>query len=325
MTGREQVTWRGYWVAAPTPFREDGSLDLDAWAALLEMYIRHGVHGVLVNGTTGEWFSQSPAERVEVARTAIQAVAGRVPVVVGVSAYTAAEGVELSREATRAGADGVAATPPPYVHPTDDETVAFYATLAGRCELPLMVYNWPRGTAVDLSVDVLERLAHLDGVVAVKDSTGDELKALQGLERLGSQVRCFGRFIHRRGMAAIRELGGDGNIDGGGVGAPFAVPYYEALWAGDLDTARHCSRAYERLVDALVLPDYSARFASPTAQVKAVMRLLGQPGGHVRPPLLELADPAALATIAERLTAVGLVAALAARGEDPREGAAWVG
>jgi 4-hydroxy-tetrahydrodipicolinate synthase len=323
MTGRERVTWRGYWVAAPTPFAAGGALDLDAWAALLELYAGHGVHGILVNGTTGEWFSQSAAERAQLARTAVEVVAGRAPVVVGVTAFTAAEAAALGRDAAEAGADGILATPPPYVHPTDDETVAFYADLAAGCDLPIMVYNWPRGAAVDLSVDVLARLARLDGVVAVKDSTGDELKALQALERIGSQVRFFGRFIHRRGMAAIRELGGDGNIDGGGVGAPFAVPYYEALWAGDLDAARRWSRCYELLGEALVRPDYSARFASPTAQVKAVMRLLGQPGGFVRPPLLELTDPDALAEIRRRLTDVGLVEALAALGQDPRGRSGW--
>lgn len=302
----ESVAWRGYWVAAPTPFAADGGLDLDAWAALLELYVGQGVHGVVVNGTTGEWFSQTDAERTRVAAAAVDAVAGRIPVVVGVTAYTPGSAAALARQAAAAGADGVLATPPPYVHPSDDEIVAYYAEILKACAVPLMVYNWPRGTAVDMSVELLARLAALDGVAAVKESTGDELKALRSLERLGSSVRFFGRFIHRRGLAAIRELGGDGNIDGGGVGAPFAVPYFEALWAGDLDTARRWSAAYERLVEALVKPDYSARFASPTAQVKAVMRLLRQPGGHVRPPLLELTDPAALAELRRRLTDAGL-------------------
>lgn len=302
----ESIAWRGYWVAAPTPFSADGALDLEAWAALLELYIGQGVHGVLVNGTTGEWFSQSDAERTEVARAAVETVAGRMPVVIGVTAYTPGNAAALAEQAAGAGADGVLATPPPYVHPSDDEIVAYYEVIAKASAAPLMVYNWPRGTAVDMSVDLLARLAELDGVVAVKESTGDELKALESLERLGSSVRFFGRFIHRRGMAAIRELGGDGNIDGGGVGAPYAVPYFEALWADDLEAARRCSAAYERLVEALVNPDYSARFASPTAQLKAVMRLLGQPGGYVRPPLLELTDPVALAEIGRRLVAVGL-------------------
>lgn len=302
----ESVAWRGYWVAAPTPFAADGALDLDAWAELLELYIRQGVHGVVVNGTTGEWFSQSDAERTGLARAAVEVVDGRMPVVVGVTAYTPGAAAALAVQAAEAGADGVLATPPPYVHPSDDEIVAYYAVIAEASAVPLMVYNWPRGTAVDMSVDLLGRLAELDGVVAVKESTGDELKALQALERLGSSVRFFGRFIHRRGMAAIRELGGDGNIDGGGVGAPFAVPYFEALWAGDLKAARRCSASYQRLVAALVNPDYSAKFASPTAQLKAVMRLLGQPGGYVRPPLLELTDPAALAELRRRLEAVGL-------------------
>jgi 4-hydroxy-tetrahydrodipicolinate synthase len=304
---RDDVDWRGYWPAAPTPFTRDGALDEAALTAVLHLYRDQGVHGVLVNGTTGEWFAQSPAERRRVAEVAVAALAGSgIPVVVGCTGYTPAETIGLAEHARQAGADGALTTPPPYVHPSDAEVVAFYRTVTEAVDLPWMAYNWPRGTAVDLSVDVLSRLADLDRVVAVKDSTGDELKALEGCEALVDRVRFFGRFIHRRGMAFLTGLGGDGNIDGGALGAPFAVPFFEAVWAGDLATARGCSDRYGALVAALVNPDYSARFASPTAQLKAAMALLGQPGGWVRPPLLPLTDPAALAELRAALAGAGL-------------------
>ncbi len=317
------VVWRGYWPAAPTPFTPDGALDLDAWRELLDLYVGQGVHGVLVNGTTGEWFSQTPAERAELARAAVDAVAGRVPVVVGVGAFTARESAALAVEVAAAGADGVLTTPPPYVHPADDEIVAYYRYVAGATDLPLMVYNWPRGTAVDMSVDLLERLCELDAVVAVKESSGDEGKALDTTERLAGTVRVFNRFVYRRGLAALREIGGDGSIDGGGIGAPFAVPFYEAVWAEDFEAARAHAARYTALTSRLVHPDYSGRFASPTAQLKAAMRLLGQPGGCVREPLVELTDPDRLRGLADALEASGLVDALAARGPDPRERDGW--
>jgi 1-pyrroline-4-hydroxy-2-carboxylate deaminase len=143
-------------------------------------------------------------------------------------------------------------------------------------------------------------------VVALKDSTADELKSAQTCEELSGSVRFFGRFIHRRGMALARELGGDGNIDGGGLGAPFAAPYFEALWCGDLDRARALGAAYTELMSRLITADYSGRFASPTAQIKAAMNLLGQPGGRVRPPLADVDDAAILAAIAAALQASGL-------------------
>jgi 4-hydroxy-tetrahydrodipicolinate synthase len=303
---RPATPWRGYWPAAPTPFTADGALDEAGWRALLRLYVDHGVHGVLVNGTTGEWFAQSPQERRRVAEIAVEEVAGRIPVVIGVGAFTAEECVRYGEHARTIGADGILTTPPPYVHPSQDEVHAFYRTLAEGVDLPLMVYNWPRGTAVDITVETLVRLAGLPNVVAVKDSSGDELKVAETCAALAGTVQVFGRFIHRRGMAVMAEFGGAGNIDGGGLGAPFAVPFYEAYWAGDLDTARVWSARYERLVSLLVNGDYSSKFASPTSQLKAAMRLLGQPGGHVRPPLLPLEDPSGLRALSAALDEAGL-------------------
>ncbi len=96
---RDDVDWRGYWPACPTPFAEDGSYDAEAHRALLDWYVGEGMHGVFVNGTTGEWFSQSPEERRLVAENAIEAVAGRLTVVVGCTSYTAREAAELGRHA----------------------------------------------------------------------------------------------------------------------------------------------------------------------------------------------------------------------------------
>lgn len=307
---RDSVDWRGYWVAAPTPFGKDLSLDAEAFRAVLRRYLDQGVHGILVNGTTGEWFSQSQEERRTVAALAVEVVADRVPVVVGCSAYTPGEASSLVAHAGAIGAAGAAATPPPYVHPSELEALEFFRAVAGAAELPFMVYNWPRGVGLDMSVDLIRRLAELPNVVAVKDSTGDEWKCARACEAVADRVRFFGRFIHRLGMAVYREIGGDGNIDGGGLGAPFAVPYFESLWKGDLETAREHGRAYASLVAELVREDYSARFASPTAQLKAAMNLLGEQGGRVRPPLLDIVDDGTLAALRAALERGGRQPAL---------------
>ncbi|MEU7692779.1 dihydrodipicolinate synthase family protein [Microbispora sp. SCL1-1] len=311
---RDDVDWHGYWPAAPTPFTSSGELDEDALRALLRLYVRQGVHGVLVNGSTGEWFSQSPAERRRVAEIAASELSGRIPVVVGVTAYTAAEAAELARHAEAAGADGVLATPPPYAHLGAAEIHAFYAEVSTATELPFMVYNWPRGVAVDISAHpgLAERLADLDRVVAIKDSTGDWLRMLGTVEAVADRVRVFGSFLHRRGLAVLMEIGGDGNIDGGGIGAPFAVPFYEAVRKGDRETARVWADRYAALSSRLINPDYSGVYASPISQLKAAMAILGQPGGHVRPPLLEIADDDVISAIGAVLRESGLVSALEA-------------
>jgi 1-pyrroline-4-hydroxy-2-carboxylate deaminase len=307
---RDDVEWWGYWPAAPTPFRNDGALDEPALRSLLQLYLDQGVHGILVNGSTGEWFSQTPAERERVTEVAVEAAAGRIPIITGVSAYTAAEAARLARHAARAGADGVLATPPPYVHPSPAEILAFYREVTEATELPFMIYNWPRGVAVDIDAHpgLVQELAGLDHVAAIKDSTGDWLAMLRTVELVSDQVRVFGSFLHRRGLAALLGLGGDGNIDGGGVGAPFAVPFYEAVRRGDRAAATAAVDRYTALSGRLIRPDYSGVFASPIPQLKAVMRLLGQPGGAVRPPLLPLNDPAALDQLAQLLADVGLKA-----------------
>jgi 4-hydroxy-tetrahydrodipicolinate synthase len=303
---RRTVDWRGYWPAAPTPFTALGAVDEAALRGVLRRYREQGVHGVLVNGTTGEWFSQTTAERRLVAELAVDELAGAMPVVVGCTAYTPAEVVALADHARSVGADGALATPPPYAHLTTEEIYHFYATVTTAVELPWMVYNWPRGVSVDIDTETAGRLADLPNVVAFKDSTGDELRAMVTAEAVVERVRTFGRFIHRRGMAFMLGVGGDGNIDGGGIGAPFAVPYYEAVWRGDLDQALAFSARYGAVSASLVNPDYSARFAHPTAQLKAAMTLLGQPGGRVRPPLLDLIDPARLEALAAALDSAGL-------------------
>ncbi|SHI66110.1 4-hydroxy-tetrahydrodipicolinate synthase [Nocardiopsis flavescens] len=312
---RTDVNWRGYWPAAPTPFDADGAFDAAAFEELLGLYADQGVHGVLVNGSTGEWFSQSRAERERVAATAVAAVAGRYPVVVGVTAYTPAEAADLARHAAAVGADGVLATPPPYVHPRSEEILAFYTAVASATDLPFMVYNWPRGVAVDMAADqdLVRRLCDLPTVAAFKDSTGDWLRMLATVESVGDRVRVFGSFLHRRGLAVLRGLGGDGNIDGGGLGAPFAVPAYEAVHAGDAAQAVAWIDRYTALSSALVTPDYSGRIASPISQLKAAMALLGQPGGTVRPPLLPVTGPADLERLRAALDAAGLEPAGGAR------------
>jgi len=300
------IEWRGYWPAAPTPFAKDHSVDEEALRNLMQLYLAQGVHGILINGTTGEWFSQSLDERRRVAEIAVDEVGNKVPVVVGCTAYTPTEVIDLADHAREMGAAGALATPPPYVHPSQEEIFLFYKEITESVEMPWMAYNWPRGTAVDISVETASLIADLTNVVAIKDSTGDELKCMQTVEAVADRVRVFGRFIHPRGMAFMRGLAGDGNIDGGAIGAPFAVPFYEAIFTNDIETAHFFSRKYDALVQNLVHSDYSSRFASPTSQLKAAMSILGQPGGIVRRPLQPIAEHE-IPRLRAALTASGLI------------------
>ena len=300
---RHDVEWAGYWPASPTPFTADGAVDTTALTELMGLYVSQGVHGVLINGSTGEWFSQTEAERREVAEVAVEAVAGCIPVVIGVSSYTAEDAAALAKDAAAAGADGILSTVPPYVHPSPAEAVEFFREVSESTELHFMAYNWPRGVALDLALvpGLMSQIADLPQVAAIKDSTGDWNAMVGTIQDVADRVRVFGSLSHRKGLALITGLGGDGAIDGGGVGAPFGVPFFDAALASDLELARFWVDKYQAVSGRMIAGDYSGRFASPIAQLKAAMDLLGQPGGHLRRPLLPVTDAETLKTIAQIL------------------------
>jgi 4-hydroxy-tetrahydrodipicolinate synthase len=311
---RNSVDWKGYWVAAPTPFAASGALDEEAWRGVLRLYLSQGVHGVLVNGTTGEWFSQTEAERRRVAEIAVEELRSRIPVVIGCTTFTPTATITLARHAQQIGADGVLSTPPPYAAPTPREIVAFFAAISDQVDLPIMVYNWPRGVSVEITAPTALELARIEHVVALKDSTANQAQALATLERVRDKLRVFGSFISRVGLGVLRGLGGDGNIDGGGLGAGFAVAFYEAVWRRDFAVATTEADRYVALMSQLIRPDWSGTLGSPQPQIKAAMNLLGQPGGHVRSPLLPLDDSRDLSTLRNILVSAGLFAPDARRG-----------
>ena len=305
---RSSVSWRGYIPASPTPFTAGGgAVDEEALVALMDHYVAAGVHGVMLNGTAGEWWTQSDAERRRVAKVAIDAVAGRIPVIIGCSSFTAAAVVDLAQDAQTAGADGVMFTPPPYAHPSQEEILEHYRLVDAEVGLPILAYNWPRGTGVEIEVGTAAAIADLEHVVALKCSTANTDVVLDYVEQLSTKVRIFAALISPRGLAVLDGLGGDGYIDGGGIGARYAVPYFEALWAGDLDTAREHGRRWADLTRAWVTPDFGGRFGSPAGQLKAAMRMLGQPGGDVRQPQLPVTDPEKLAGLEAVLRSAGLL------------------
>ena len=294
---RDSVGWKGYWIAAPTPFSVTGVLDENALRGVLRVYRDHGVHGVLVNGTTGEWFSQTDAERRRVAEIAVEELAGKIPVVIGCTTFTPSQTIVLGLHARDIGADGILSTPPPYAAPTPREIVAFFTAISDGVDLPIMVYNWARGVAVEITGQVAVELAKIRNVVALKDSTTNRVQALTTLEKVGDRLRVFGGFIDRLGLSVLR-----------GLGAKFAVAFYEAFWRGEFAAAEDAADRYIALMTQLIRPDWSGAFGSPQAQIKACMNMLGQPGGYVRPPLLPIDDSRDLDALRRVLDEAGLLA-----------------
>lgn len=296
---RNDVKWQGYWAACPTPYAEDGALRLDLLEALLEHYIARGLHGVLINGTTGEWFSQTNAERRSVAEAAIRCVGGRIPVVVACSDYTARSVIELAEHAMAAGASGFAASAPAYSRPLDGEIVAFYEDISEAMPAaPLMLYNWPSGTHVDFSPELSSRLVDIDSVVALKNSTGDFDNFVESTRLVVGRARVFGPLMSTAGYGTLTEIGGDGFIGGGAILDEADPRFWEAHWEGDSSYCELHAARTDRIFEKLWLPGgWRGRFGHYQSQLKAIMAMIGQPGGTVRKPRLPITDPAALRQI----------------------------
>jgi dihydrodipicolinate synthase/N-acetylneuraminate lyase len=312
---RDDVEWKGYWAAVPTPYAEDGSLALDLLRELLEFYVGQGLHGVLVNGTTGEWFSQATEERQRVAETAIEAIDGRIPIVIGCTAYTADKVAALASHAVESGASGFASTPPPYAKPLEPEIVAWYEDIAGAVDAPMMIYNWPPGTGVDIDTSLVDRLVDIETVVALKDSTPDVDQFFASSRTVVDRVRVFGLYMTTPGYEQLRRHGGDGTIGGGTLFGRADADFWEAHWRGDTEAAGAHARRNEQLLDKLWLPGgWAGRYGHYASQLKALMAILGQPGGTVRRPRLPITDPAALDEMRAILADAGLASTARATG-----------
>ena len=164
--------FRGVLPALVTPFR-DGAVDEDAFVRLVERQIAGGVHGLVPVGTTGETATLSHEEHRRVVEICVATARGRVPVVAGAGSNSTAEAIELVRHAKTVGADAALVVTPYYNRPSQEGLYAHYKAINDAVELPVLVYNVPGRTGVDISNEVLERLAKLPNIVGIKDATGD--------------------------------------------------------------------------------------------------------------------------------------------------------
>jgi 4-hydroxy-tetrahydrodipicolinate synthase len=301
---RSRVNWKGYLPAIVTPFGDDGRLDPARLGDHLEWLVGEGMHGLIVAGTTGEWTSLTPVERRDLFTLVGGQLRGRLPIIAGCTSFTPDETIDLARHAKAAGFEGVLITPPPYVRPGEEELYRFYKTISDANILPICVYNWPPGTGIDMSPELLARIAGLDGVVAIKQSTGHLDRFVRTYFALVEQVRIFGFSMDEHGLTLLQARGGDGTMGAGGVLGRDQPDFYNNLWAGDIAAARACGAKDRAILDSWYTPDLVGRFGSGPAVLKAAFAELGCAVGGVRAPLIDV-DDAARATIRDTLRQVG--------------------
>lgn len=306
MSKRSRVNWRGYLPAITTPFDAQQQLDLRALGTLLEWLEAEGMHGLVIAGTTGEWSSMTAQERKQLFTAAGDQLGKRMPLIAGCNAFTTREVLDHAAHAAQHDFDGILVTPPPYLRPNADEIVDFYTEISNNTPLPICVYNWPPGTGIDMPVELLERLADLENIVAIKQSTSHLNAFVQTFFALNDKVRVFGHSMDEHGLALLEARGGDGTMGAGGVLGRVHADFYNHLWAGRIDEARACGVKDRLILDNWYTRELVGRFGSGPAVLKAGLNVQGLPGGYVRKPLRDVADEN-LDMIRETLVAAGRI------------------
>ena len=279
----------GVLTALATPFAPDGTIDEVTLRRVVDRSVDGGVDGVVACGSTGEFAAMSGAERRFVVETVIDQTANRVPVVAQTGAMSTAEAVELSRHAEAAGASVLMVVAPYYEPLTLEETLEYLRTVAAAVEIPIMLYNLPGATGINLPPDTVGKLAREVGNIRyIKDTSADMAQAGQLIHNHGDVISTFVGWDSLL-LAALTE-GAAGVMAGtANVMPAHLVSIHRALATGDLDRARREWAQIYPLMDAIM----SAPFIPA---VKAAMAAVGLPVGPPRKPVREL-DANAAATI----------------------------
>jgi len=270
--------FKGSIVALITPFRQ-GGVDAKGFQDFVEWQIKEGTRGLVPCGTTGESPTLSHDEHKRVVELCIEAARGRVPVIAGTGSNSTDEAIDLTRHAKAAGADAALIVNPYYNKPTQEGLYRHFKAIHDAVDLPIVIYNIPGRTAVDMSVATMARLAELPNVVGVKDATNDLARPLRTREAIGAKFCMLSGEDHT--ALAFRVQGGHGCISVTANVAPRACSdMHESFDKGELQRAMQINQRLLPLNDALFAE------TSP-GPVKFAVSLLGKASAEIRLPLVE--------------------------------------
>jgi len=275
---------RGIIPAMVTPFDSDEQLNENALAMLVERLITDGVHGVFVLGSQGEYYALTADEKRRAIEVPVAAARGRVPVYAGTGANTTRDAVRLTQMAESAGADAVSVITPSFITPSQDELYEHYRAVAACTRLPVLLYSNPARTGVNLSVRLAARLAELDNVVGIKDSSGDLTTTASFINETPESFRVLaGRDTL---VFATLLYGGAGAVAASGnVAARQLVRIYDACMAGDMEGARQAQAELAPLRAAFSLGTFPA-------VIKEALLMAGLDAGPCRRPVGPLSQDA---------------------------------
>ena len=290
--------FKGSYVALITPMHDDGALDEAHFEKFVDWQIREGTQGLVPVGTTGESPTLSHDEHRRVVEIAIAVARGRVPVIAGAGSNSTSEAIELARHAKTAGADAILVVTPYYNKPTQEGLFLHFTAIADAVDIPMIVYNIPPRSVVDMSVDTRARLARHPNIVGVKDATADLKRPLH------TAIACGTGFTQLSGEdhTAISFLaaGGHGCISVTGNVAPRLCREMQSAWQD--------GRVAEAMaIQTRLVPLHDALFCETSpGPVKYAAHLLGYGSEHCRLPLAPIAA-ASKTRVRDAMTAAGLL------------------
>jgi 4-hydroxy-tetrahydrodipicolinate synthase len=269
----------GTFIAMTTPFSSTGALDAEGLRANIKWWIDEGLHGLIPLGSAGEFQQLTEEERSDIVTIAVAAAGSRVPVVPGVSSDWTAEAVAWARFAEQAKAQAVMLSPPYYSLPSEDELFAHYRTVAEAIALPIMAYNNPATTGIDMKPAFIERLSAIPNVRYIKESTYDVRRVEEIHRRTKGRVQVFA------GIHALESflVGAVGWVSVPANVAPrLSSRLFDACVVGNLAEARAISG---HLWDIMQFEDETGKYVQ---LYKAGLDLMGRPAGLPRQPRLPL-------------------------------------
>ena len=281
----EKVQWEGNFVAVVTPFTESGEIDEAAFRENIALLLDEGAEGIIVSGCTGEAWALSAEERLRLFQLGVDTAHGAVPVIAGTGGISTREVIELSAKARDIGCQGVMVLPPYYCRPGNAEVVAHYKGISDAVSVPILLYNIPKRTGVDLAPSLLEELVALEYVVAIKESSDSFIRVETLVNQFGGEIQVFTGHSAERGVAAI-VMGAKGWVSSleSQIMGREAVQMYDMVKDGDLEGAKRVQ------FRTLALDQAARGMGTFPANLKAAMNVLGRPGGYPRPPLLPLTE-----------------------------------
>jgi 4-hydroxy-tetrahydrodipicolinate synthase len=274
------AAFRGIFPALVTPMTSTEEVDHRVMAQLIDHLIKDGgVHGVVPLGSTGEFYSLTSEEREAVVRTVMEATAGRVPVLVGANAASTREVIAYCRQAEKLGAAGVLLAAPYYSLPTHDELFEHFKAIDESVGIAIMLYNYPHRTGVDMTPDLVERLAGLRHVDYIKESTGDVSRVSEIIRRCGEKITVFcgsdAIALESFLLGAVGWVSGAANF----LAEPSVELFELAVQKQDFAAAR---KHYHAMLPVLSLLEGSGKYTQLT---KAGCELIGRSVGPPRRPL----------------------------------------